>query len=270
MVAATNSKSKTMPTNALRRKQISELLPEGVLIDRDWLMENNLSRHAIDNMVKSQQLHSVSKGIYVRGTSRITWQSVVYALQTILKMNFVIGGITALELQGLGHYLLLSGNQIIHLFGNDRLPGWVNELMPEVTFLRHANNNLFSFDPESAPHLFTVTREWKEGLGKLIISSPERAFLELLSDVPRRISPEHASQLMQGLTTLAPRNLQKLLEECGNVKVKRLFFWLAERYNYTWLNKLDITKIDLGSGNRMLVKGGKLDKKYKITVPSSL
>ncbi|MHB1179652.1 MAG: type IV toxin-antitoxin system AbiEi family antitoxin domain-containing protein [Daejeonella sp.] len=259
-----------MPTNALRRKKISELLPEGVLVNRDWLMENNLSRHAIDNLVKSQQLHSVSKGIYVRGTTRITWQSAVYALQTILKTDFVIGGITALELQGLGHYLSLSGNQIIHLFGNDRLPGWVNELIPEVTFLRHTNNNLFGFDPESAPQLFTVTREWKEGLGKLILSSPERAFLELLSDVPRRISPEHASQLMQGLTTLSPRNLQKLLEKCGNVKVKRLFFWLAEKYNYTWLNKLDITKIDLGSGNRMLVKGGKLDKKYKITVPSSL
>lgn len=263
-----------MPTNAVRRKEISELLPEGVLTSRDWLMENSLSRHAIDNLVKSQQLRPVGRGIYVRGIARISWQSVVYALQAILKTDFVIGGITALELQGFGHYLSLSGNQIIHLFGDDRLPGWVNELIPEVSFVRHTNNDLFGSYPESAQgtssQLFTVTREWKEDAGKLVLSSPERAFLELLGDVPRRVSLEHANQLMQGLTTLSPRNLQRLLEQCGNVKVKRLFLWLAEKYNYAWLNKLDVTKIDLGSGNRMLVKGGKLDKKYKITVPATL
>jgi hypothetical protein len=51
---------------------------------------------------------------------------------------------------------------------------------------------------------------------------------------------------------------------------KRLFFWFAERHNHTWLKQIDRNAISLGSGKRMLVKGGKLDPKYLITVPEDL
>jgi hypothetical protein len=81
---------------------------------------------------------------------------------------------------------------------------------------------------------------------------------------------EHADQLMQGLTTLSPRNLQKILEWCKNVKIKRLFFWFADRQNYVWLGKINKGNITFGSGNRMIIKGGKLNPKYKITVPEWL
>lgn len=72
---------------------------------------------------------------------------------------------------------------------------------------------------------------------------------------------------MEGLTTLSPRRLQKLLEDCRSVKVKRLLFYFAERHHHAWLKKLERKSIDLGEGKRMLVKGGKLDKTYQITVP---
>jgi hypothetical protein len=36
------------------------------------------------------------------------------------------------------------------------------------------------------------------------------------------------------------------------------------------LGKINRESITLGSGNRMLIKGGKLDTKYKITVPEWL
>ena len=92
----------------------------------------------------------------------------------------------------------------------------------------------------------------------------------MLLDVPKKTTFEHADQLMQGLTTLSPRSLQKLLEGCQNVKVKRLFFWFADRHNYVWLNKINRETITLGSGNRLIVKGGKLEPKYKITIPQWL
>jgi len=49
-----------------------------------------------------------------------------------------------------------------------------------------------------------------------------------------------------------------------------LFFWLADRQQYPWLQKIDRSNIDLGAGNRVIIKGGKLDKKYKITVPENI
>ena len=44
---------------------------------------------------------------------------------------------------------------------------------------------------------------------------------------------------MEGLRNLSPRRLQALLSDCKSVKVKRLFFWFAERHNHAWLQKID-------------------------------
>jgi hypothetical protein len=94
---------------------------------------------------------------------------------------------------------------------------------------------------------------------------PERAYLEVLQDVPEAISFEHAEQLLQGMTTLSPRVMERLLRKCTHVKVRRLFYWMAERHSYAWLKKLPpaetLDELGLGSGNRMLVKGGRLDTK---------
>lgn len=261
-----------MAVNVVRRKMLYEIMPEGLITTHKWLMENNLTRHAIDNLVKSNQLESISKGVYVRNVSKITWQSVVFSLQSILKTDLVVGGLTALEMQGLSHYLSLSENKIVHLFGNDVLPEWIVNLDLNVKFVRHTTNSLFSKNSQENKqlHSFTIERDWDNDSRKLILSSPERAYLEVLLDVPNKITFEHADQLMQGLTTLSPRNIQKTLEWCKNVKVKRLFFWFADRQNYVWLGKINRESIAFGTGNRMIVKGGKLDNKYKITVPEWL
>jgi hypothetical protein len=43
---------------------------------------------------------------------------------------------------------------------------------------------------------------------------------------------------------------------------------MAEHHNHAWFKRLDQSSIDLGSGKREIVKGGILDKKYKIVVPN--
>jgi hypothetical protein len=45
--------------------------------------------------------------------------------------------------------------------------------------------------------------------------------------VPQRETFHQADMLMQGLRTLSPRPVQKLLTNCGSVKAKRLFLWFA-------------------------------------------
>jgi hypothetical protein len=257
-----------MAINLIRRKELYEIMPEGLVTTSKWLMENNFTRHAIDNLVKSNQLESINKGVYVRNSSKISWESLVFSLQSILKTDLVVGGLTALEIQGLSHYLSLSENKIVYLFGNDLIPASVSDLELNVKFARHTSNSLFpKQNNHKELHPFTLKRDWDNGNRQLIISSPERAYLEVLLQVPQKTTFEHADQLMQGLITLSPRNLQKVLESCKSIKVKRLFFWFAERQNYVWLDKVNRERITLGSGNRMIIKGGKLNTKYKITVP---
>jgi hypothetical protein len=39
--------------------------------------------------------------------------------------------------------------------------------------------------------------------------------------------------------------------------------------DHDWFHELNLTGIDPGSGERQIVKGGRLDKKYLITVPKT-
>ena len=102
------------------------------------------------------------------------------------------------------------------------------------------------------------------------MSTPERAILELLDELPARETFHQADQLFGGMANLSPRRLQELLADCRNVKVKRLFFYFADRHRHAWLKRLDKDEIALGTGKRMLVRGGKLDPTYQITVPEDL
>ena len=69
---------------------------------------------------------------------------------------------------------------------------------------------------------------------------------------------------------MRPRRLQALLRRCKSVKVKRLFFFFAARHGHQWFKHIERDDIDLGKGKRVLVKGGKLDPTYLITVPEDL
>jgi hypothetical protein len=265
-----------MSTNTIRRRELNRLLPEGAITTRTWLMNHDFGRHAIDNLVKSEMLTAVAPGVYTRQDGTPTWQGLVYFLQENLCLNLTVGGLSALDLMGLAHYLPFSDQKKIHLYGTAHLPSWINKAVPDVQFVWHSERKLLGkrTTPEAYQSdplkLFTRLQPWKEGKGDLILSSPERALLEILTGVPNEISFEHANQLMQGMTSLSPRALQALLEQCKNIKVRRLFFWLAERHDHSWLDKLQPDKIEMGSGKRMLAESGKLDKKYNITTPKFL
>lgn len=244
---------------------------------RPWLIANGFDRHAIDNLLKSDKLTSVAPGVYTRWNSKLSWEAVVSHLQQDLNLNLTIGGLTALDMQGFSHYLALGGKKTIHLYGTAKLPTWLEKVLPDVEFKWHSERELLGKnqpvipDPQNDPLArFTKVQPWKDVEHTIRLSSPERAILEILLGIPNEMSFEHADQLMQGLSTLSPRSLQALLEDCDNKKVRRLFFWLAERHQHSWLGKLHPEKIDFGYGKRMLVKDGTLVKKYNITVPRSL
>jgi hypothetical protein len=220
----------------------------------------------------------------------LRWQHVVISLQTLLNCPVVVGGRTALELQGFAHYLSVTGPREIHLYGDEPLPKWVAKLKLETRFVFHNAKKLFkgesieigfrslSATQQTHEHLLTsefsssglTHQPWGDWDRPLTLSSPERAILELLDEVPQRETFHQADVFMEGLLTLNPLRLHQLLIDCRSIKVKRLFLWFAERHNHPWLKQIDRKDIDLGHGRRMLVRGGKLDPKFNITVPDKL
>jgi hypothetical protein len=271
-------------------------LPEGLVVDANWLERRGYSSALRSKYAAHGWLEQVARGVYRRPTASLPspnnneeslrWQHVVISLQTVLERPFVVGGRTALELQGFAHYLGAGELREVHLYSNERPPTWVGKLKLETKFVFHNAKKLFRNKPlmgnmgtregkrPDTPSRENVRRDlveqsWGQWNWPLTMSSPERAVLELMNEIPERETFHQADMLMEGLRNLSPRKLQTLLVECRSVKVKRLFLWFAERHNHAWLSKLDREEIDLGSGKRMLVRGGKLDTKFNITVPEN-
>ena len=92
----------------------------------------------------------------------------------------------------------------------------------------------------------------------------------MIDELPNNETFHLVDKTMEGLANISPRWMQKLLEEATSIKVKRLFFFFADRHRHRWLDHIVRDNIDLGKGKRMLAKGGKLDPKYQITVPGDL
>jgi hypothetical protein len=269
-------------------------IPEGLLVDAAWLQRHGYSSALRAKYAANGWLEQVARGVYRRPSVKLAgaddarvlrWQYAVISLQMLLDFPFIAGGRTALELQGFAHYLTTATREV-HLYGTKKPPGWTSKLPLDARLVFHNAEKLFTSTAAAAAQNIggaatqgaagaalpggLVRQSWGHWEWPLVLSSPERAILELLDEVPQSETFHQADMLMEGLRNLSPRRLQALLSDCRNVKVKRLFLWFAERHNQPWLKAMDLKDIDLGKGKRMLVRGGKLDKKYNITVPENI
>ncbi len=234
-----------------------------------WLTGKGISKHFLDNGVKSGKIVSITPGLYYREGVPVTWEGVVTSLQIMSDKPVHVGGISALELSGLAHYITPYGKNTIHLYSESKLPTWLNKVLVKYEFRCHGTKKMWSSGVMENSK-FVREHSWREDLSSFYASTPEKAYLELLMEVPAKISFEHADEIMQGLTSLSPNRLKLLLAGCCHVKVKRLFFWFAKRHDYRWYQKLAADEFDLGSGKRVVAQGGKLDSDFLITVPESM
>lgn len=268
--------------NQLRRR-----LPEGLLVDAAWLTAQGYSTALRSQYVRAGWLEQPARRVYRQPRGEVSWEQAVISLQILLGRCLVVGGRTALEREGYAHYLVRSDREV-HLYGPSRPPTWLGDLPLEVSFVYHNSRRLFAEDDvevwfASLRDAFDRTDDkapsdsdsfrvepWGQWNWPLAVSSPERALLELLDQLPERETFHQVDMLMEGMASLSPRRLQRLLDRCVSVKVKRLFGFFAERHQHAWFKRLDMQAVDMGSGNRVLVRGGRLDKRYRITVPGDL
>lgn len=259
-----------MPPRAIAPIELNALVPHGLIATKRWLADQGLERHSLDNLIKSEQLIALAPGVYQRLGTILKWQGVISSLQR-MGYSLTVGGLTALEMQGFGHYMSMTDEQAVHLYSSDpRLP-WLTKLDLSATFHWHGNKRLWVANTgHSLERSYTREIPWGEQNMTLLVSTPERAICEALVDVPSKLSFEYADQMMQGLTSLSPRRLDELLHDFKHIGAKRLFFWLAERQDHNWFNKLDPKNYDLGKGKRVIAKKGRLNSEYQITVPQEM
>ena len=137
-----------------------------------------------------------------------------------------VGGKTALAWRGARHNL--SARERLDLWGevSGKLPEWFNSRFPS----HYVARSLFS---KTLPDGFGLQTLPETPDGPLV-SVPERALLEMLSEVGLRQGVEEARNIMEGVRSVRPEVLETLLKNCLRLKVLRLCVQWAEELNLDW------------------------------------
>ncbi len=248
-----------------KRIKINQLLgtnPTGIVYLSSWLVEQGYSLDLQKRYRNSDWLTSIGTGAMIRSGDDVGYEGAIYALQEQAGLFIHPAAKTALSLLGKAHYLELSQKKVTVFGGqHEKLPTWC---------INHDWGVQLDFYSSSFLPADIGLVEIELKTFSIKISSAARAMLECLFLTPKNQELLECYQLMEGLNNLRPNLVQKLLESCTSIKVKRLFLFLAEKANHSWVKHLDIEKIDLGSGKRSMVKNGVYNSKYKITVPVEL
>ncbi|WP_298030984.1 type IV toxin-antitoxin system AbiEi family antitoxin [uncultured Desulfovibrio sp.] len=249
--------------NQQKRENLNQMLrqwPASGLRTAAALRAQGISSSLLHHYVQRRWLEQVERGVYRRPGDTPGWQAALHTVQHEMGLPVHVGGLTALELQGYGHYM---GERPLFLYAppRTRLPGWLEGAAGRE--VRFASTNFLDEAPQESLHTVTV-----EGVA-ITASTPERAALEMLYLVPGQFGFGEAMEIVGGLASLRVDLMQALLEGCSSVKVKRLFLYCARESGHSWYSALDRGRIDLGVGKRELVKGGKLDKEFLLTVEAS-
>ena len=246
--------------NNLKLKQLYQLLPKEVVVSATWLEEHGISRQLRYKYVKSGWLDTVGHSAYIINPECFTWQGLIVGLQEFSELPYHVGGLKALELQGFAHYLPIGDENKISLYGKKNLPAWLKNLNMDFELVLYKK-----------PYIDTILlKDLSSHIQgyNLKVSSPEQAIFELLFLVEKDgISFEFVSEIFEGLTTLRPNIINKLLVICTSKKVKRLFAFFMEHYNHPWSGFIDLKDIEFGTGKMQIVKSGTMNKKYLITIP---
>ncbi len=278
--------------------QLHRCLPEGLIADTAWFSRMGYASSLRSRYVASGWLQPVVRGVFRRplhtprlddAVSPLHWRHTLVSLQLVMEQPIAVGGRTALELHGFTHFPSRDEPREIHFYGEEKAPGWLGKLPLATPIIFHNACKLFCSGPignavvelksaiaanssgyENSVHAGLTWERFGVGNWPIILSTAERAILELLDELPSKETFDQVDALMDGLANLSPKRMNRLLRECRSVKVKRLFLWFADRHGHPWLEQIDRKSIDLGKGKRMLTRGGKLDSRYLITVPEDL
>jgi len=191
--------------------------------------------------VRAGWLTRLARGVFTRPDTPLDLHSSLRLLERRLK-GLHVGGKSALDWQGVRHNVAQQPH--LHLYGwaSGPLPAWFTEQFPSS----YHRLRLFNEPPGV---LRRVSRFQRHADGPLI-SQPERAVLELLSEVGVRQPLQEARELLEAVPSLRAAVLQELLAKCKQVKTVRLCLMLGRELDLPWAATLDPTLLPTGSQQR--------------------
>ncbi|MFM2449536.1 MAG: hypothetical protein RIS44_1986 [Pseudomonadota bacterium] len=180
----------------------------------------------------------LARGVYCRPNETLELHACMILLQRAVD-GLHVGGKSALDWYGVRQYV--SQQPVLHLYGwtAARLPGWFTERFPA----EYHRKRLFD-EPSSEP---LHAGPFEKRIGAPRVSTPERALLEVFSEVGVRQPLQEARELAESAYSLRADVLRDLLQRCTSVKTVRLCLQLGRELSLPWAAKLDPAQLPTGS-----------------------
>lgn len=212
-----------MATDRIKTLQTS--LPRGVPFDTDGLARLGVSVSLAHEYVKSGWLEKLGRGVFMFAGDELRLHETVAFLKPRIP-GLHVAAKTALAWHGFRHNVAINETTIVWGDGRAVLPGWFQARFPA----RY-----------SSPRLFDAELPTTTGVAPLPdfphgppVSGPERALLEMLSEVGIHQEVEEARAVMEGVRQLRVRKLKLLLAHCRMVKAVRLCVVWARELDLPW------------------------------------
>jgi hypothetical protein len=193
--------------------------------------------------VRAGWLERLARGVFTRPDVPLDLHASLRMLEALVRFKGLhVGGKSALDWHGVRHNVAQKPRLQLYGWASGPLPSWFTERFPST----YHRQRLFDEKPET---LLRVSRFLRQPNGPLV-SDPERAVLELLSDVGVHQPLQEARDLLEGTPSLRAVVLQELLTHCKQVKTVRLCLTLGRELGLPWAAKLDPKKLPTGSRQR--------------------
>lgn len=234
----------------IRRNKLNKLythLAPGTPLSSEDLAALGISADLAVHYVRAGWLERLARGVYYRPND----PPALHPSLVLLQRNFEglhVGGKSALDWHGIRHYV--SQRPILHLYGwrAGRLPEWFSERFPA----EYHRKRLFEERPDALLHV----RPFKNHKGAPLASAPERALLEMLSEVGVRQPLQEARELVESTYSLRADVLRDLLKRCTSIKTVRLCLQLGRELAQPWAGKLDPSQLPKGSDRPWVSRSG--------------
>jgi hypothetical protein len=234
-------------------KQLLAELPRGEPLSTSALQARGASAFRASDLARSGWLTHLGRGVYMLPGDTLTREGcLAYLSQRV--SGFHVGGKTALAWRGVRQNV--SFREVLNLWGDQpkRLPAWFTQRFDS----RYQETQLFDAELRKGFGLQPLPN----GRPGVLVSVPERALLEQLSDVGKTQSLPETRQLVEGLRTLRETTLDELLNHLTRIKVARLAELLATDLDLPWAALAKRHSQRLGGGKRWIAvakSGERLD-----------
>ena len=224
----------------------------------EWLTQNGYSSQLMQKYIKGGWLKSLCRGVfYASNKDVLNAHGALNSYYEQVGNDLHLAAHSALEMYGFMHYVPMGKPQMMVAVANDYIPMWLK--------MEAFDRDIIPFRSNALPAELHVSVHHN-----ILVSSPERAFLECLLLAPKYYNYIDLYMLMEQLTGLRANVVQQLLEKIKSYRAKRMFAYMADKARHMWWEDVNLDAVDMGSGKIYYNPTGKYIAKYKITIPLEL